>query len=388
MKSLNPDFASLGTTIFTTMSALAAEHGAINLGQGFPDEDGPADIREVAAQALINGPNQYPPMTGLPALRQAVADHDRRFYGLAYDARDEILVTSGATEALAACLMALLAPGDEVIVFEPLYDSYLPIIRQCGAVPRIVRLAAPGWSVPQGALAAAFSPATKLVLVNTPMNPTGKLFAGEELAAIARLALAHDAYVLCDEVYEHLVFDGAAHQPIAALPEMRARTLRIGSAGKTFSLTGWKVGYVSGPRDLIATVAKVHQFLTFTTPPGLQAAVAYALAKPDAYYASLAASLQAKRDRLAAGLAGVGFTVLPAQGTYFLTVLTDGIGPSFATDVDYARWLTVEAGVATVPCSAFYAGPNPPQNMIRFCFCKKDEVLDAAIARLAERLPR
>lgn len=388
MKPLNPDFAGLGTTIFTTMSALAAEHGAINLGQGFPDEDGPADIREVAAQALINGPNQYPPMTGLPALRQAVADHDLRFYGLAYDARDEILVTSGATEALAACLMALLAPGDEVVVFEPLYDSYLPIIRQCGAIPRIVRLEAPGWNVPEDALAAAFSPATKLVLLNTPMNPTGKLFAGEELAAIARLALAHDAYVLCDEVYEHLVFDGAAHQPIAALPEMHARTLRIGSAGKTFSLTGWKVGYVSGPRDLIATVAKVHQFLTFTTPPALQAAVAYALAKPDAYYAGLAASLQAKRDRLATGLSSVGFTVLPAQGTYFLTALTDGIGPTFATDVDYARWLTVEVGVATVPCSAFYAGANPPQNMIRFCFCKKDEVLDAAIARLAERLPR
>ena len=388
MKPLNPDFASLGTTIFTTMSALAAEHDAINLGQGFPDEDGPADIRQMAAQALINGPNQYPPMTGLLALRQAVADHDQRFYGLTYDARDEILVTSGATEALTACLMALLAPGDEVVLFEPLYDSYLPIIRQCGAVPRIVRLEAPGWSVPKGALAAAFSPATKLVLLNTPMNPTGKLFAGEELAAIARLALAHDAFVLCDEVYEHLVFDGAAHHPIAALPEMRARTLRIGSAGKTFSLTGWKVGYVSGPRDLIATVAKVHQFLTFTTPPGLQAAVAYALAKPDAYYAGLAASLQAKRDRLAAGLSGVGFAVLPAHGTYFLTALTDGIGPSFATDVDYARWLTVEIGVATVPCSAFYAGPNPPQNMIRFCFCKKDDVLDAAIARLAERLPR
>ena len=388
MKPLNPDFAGLGTTIFTTMSALAAEHGAINLGQGFPDEDGPTDIREAAARAVIEGQNQYPPMTGLPALRQAVADHDRRFYGLAYDARDETLVTSGATEALAACLMALLAPGDEVVLFEPLYDSYLPIIRQCGAIPRIVRLEAPGWILPQDALAAAFGPATKLVLLNTPMNPTGKLFAGEELSAIARLALAHDAYVLCDEVYEHLVFDGAAHHPIAALPEMRARTLRIGSAGKTFSLTGWKVGYVSGPRELIATVAKVHQFLTFTTPPGLQAAVAYALGKEDAYYASLAASLQAKRDRLAAGLASVGFTVLPAQGTYFLTVLTDGAGPSFATDVDYARWLTVEVGVATVPCSAFYAGDNPPQNMIRFCFCKKDEVLDAAIARLAERLPQ
>lgn len=386
MKPLNPGFASLGTTIFTTMSALAVEHGAINLGQGFPDEDGPADIIAKAAEALGTGPNQYPPMAGLPALRQAVAAHDRRFYGLDYDWQDEILVTSGATEALAACLMALLAPGDEVVLFEPLYDSYLPVIRQCGAVPRIVRLEAPGWNIPQDALAAAFSPATKLVLINSPMNPTGKLFAGGELETLARLARAHDAYVLCDEVYEHLVFDGQRHQPIAALPEMRARTLRIGSAGKSFSLTGWKVGYVSGPRELVSVVAKVHQFLTFTTPPALQAAVAYALAKDDAYYAGLATALQAKRDLLAAGLRQVGFTVLPADGTYFLTALTDGIGPHLASDADYASWLTVEAGVAVIPCSAFYASDNPPTNMIRFCFCKKDEVLDAAIARLASAL--
>ena len=386
MKPLNPDFAHLGTTIFTTMSALAVEHGAINLGQGFPDEDGPADIIAKAAEALTTGPNQYPPMAGLPALRQAVAAHDRRFYGLDYDWQDEILVTSGATEALAACLMALLAPGDEVVLFEPLYDSYLPIIRQCGAVPRIVRLEAPGWDIPHDALAAAFSPATKLVLINSPMNPTGKLFAAEALEAIARLARAHDAYLVCDEVYEHLVFDGRRHQPIAGLPEMRARTLRIGSAGKSFSLTGWKVGYVSGPRELVSAVAKVHQFLTFTTPPGLQAAVAYALAKDDSYFEGLAASLEAKRDRLAAGLRQVGFTVLPAEGTYFLTALTDGIGPALASDADYAGWLTTEAGVAVIPCSAFYAGDNPPTNMIRFCFCKKDEVLDAAIARLASVL--
>lgn len=386
MKALNPRFASLGTTVFTTMSALAAEHGAINLGQGFPDEDGPADILQAAAEALQAGSNQYPPMAGLPALRQAAAAHDQRFYGLAYDWRDEVLVTSGATEALAASLIALLAPGDEVVLFEPLYDSYLPIIRQCGAIPRLVRLAPPDWSVPEDALAAAFSPATKLVLINSPMNPTGKLFGGAELEAIAALARRHDAYLICDEVYEHLVFDGARHQPIAALPGMRERTLRIGSAGKTFSLTGWKVGYVSGPRELVGAVAKVHQFLTFTTPPNLQAAVAYALGKDDAYYAGLAAGLEAKRDRLAAGLAEAGFTVLPSPGTYFLTVLTDGAGPSFDTDADYARWLTLEAGVATIPCSAFYAGEAPPQNMIRFCFCKKDEVLDAAIARLRGRL--
>ena len=386
MKQLNPDFARLGTTIFTTMSALAVEHGAINLGQGFPDEDGPADIIAAAAEALRSGPNQYPPMTGLPALRQAVADHDRRFYGLDYDAHDEILVTSGATEALAACLIALLSPGDEVVVFEPLYDSYLPIIRQCGAIARIVRLQPPDWQIPADALAAALSPATKLVLINSPMNPTGKLFEGAELEAIARLAQAHDAYLLCDEVYEHLVFDGARHQSIAALPGMRARTLRIGSAGKTFSLTGWKVGYVSGPRELVAAVAKVHQFLTFTTPPALQSAVAYALGKEEAYYAGLAGALEAKRDRLAAGLRRVGFSVLPARGTYFLTALTEGVGPAFSTDVDYARWLTIEGGVATVPCSAFYAGEDPPQTMIRFCFCKKDEVLDAAVARLSSLL--
>lgn len=386
MKPLNPSFADLGTTIFTTMSALAAEHGAINLGQGFPDEDGPADILEQAAAALLAGPNQYPPMAGLPALRQAVAAHDRRFYGLDYDWQDEVLVTSGATEALAACLMALLAPGDEVVLFEPLYDSYLPVIRQCGAVPRIVRLEAPDWQVPLDSLAAAFSPSTKLVLINSPMNPTGKLFGGAELEAIAALARQHDAYLLCDEVYEHLVFDGVRHQPIATLPGMRERTLRIGSAGKSFSLTGWKVGYISGPRDLVATVAKVHQFLTFTTPPNLQAAVAYALGKDNAYYAGLASDLEAKRDRLAVGLRGVGFTVLPSPGTYFLTAMTEGIGPSFETDVDYARWLTLEAGVATIPCSAFYAGEAPPQNMIRFCFCKKEELLDAAIARLRDKL--
>lgn len=388
MKPLNPTFSGLGTTIFTTMSALAAEHGAINLGQGFPDEDGPADILEAAATALRNGPNQYPPMAGLPALRQAVSAHDQRFYGLGYDWQTEVLVTSGATEALAACLIALLAPGDEVVLFEPLYDSYLPVIRQCGASARIVRLSPPDWRVPEANLAAAFAPATKLVLINSPMNPTGKLFGGGELERIAALVKAHNAYVLCDEVYEHLVFDGARHETIAALPGMRERTLRIGSAGKSFSLTGWKVGYVSGPADLVSVVAKVHQFLTFTTPPNLQSAVAYALGRDDAYFNELAISLQTKRDRLAEGLARAGFGVLPAAGTYFLTATIEGAGPAFSTDVEYARWLTIEGGVATVPCSAFYAGPDPPQTMIRFCFCKKDEVLDAAIDRLCRVLAR
>jgi len=382
MKPLNPIFAALGATIFTTMSELAADYGAINLGQGFPDSDGPADLLERAAAAILTGPNQYPPMAGLPELRKAVTQHNQRFYGLTYDWRDEVLVTSGATEALAAAMMALLSPGDEVVVFEPLYDSYLPVIRQCGAVARIIRLEAPDWQLPEEELACAFGPATKLVLINSPMNPTGKLFEGSELAAIARLAEYHGAYILCDEVYEHLVFDGDRHQPIASLPGMRERTLRIGSAGKSFSVTGWKVGYVSGPRRLISGIARVHQFLTFTTPPNLQHAVAYALTLGDAYFDVLATSLAAKRNRLAAGLRSVGFEVLPARGTYFLTAVADGIGRRFESDVDYARWLTIEGGVAGVPYSAFYADGNPARKMVRFCFCKQEEVLDAAIARL------
>ncbi|PWR23876.1 aminotransferase [Zavarzinia compransoris] len=385
MQALNPLFAGLGTTIFTVMSALAVEHQAINLGQGFPDEDGPLDVREEAARVLIEGPNQYPPMMGLPALRQAVADHDRRFYGLDYDWSREVLVTSGATEALGAALIALLSPGDEVVLFEPLYDSYLPIIRQAGAVPRLVRLQPPDWSIPLDGLAAAFNARTRLVLFNTPMNPTGKVFSPAELTAIADLARAHDAYVLCDEVYEHLVFSGHAHVPIATLPGMRERTVRIGSAGKTFSLTGWKVGYLSGPAAMIGVIAKVHQFLTFTTPPNLQAGVALGLRKGGDYFAGLAAALEAKRDRLTAGLRAVGYATLPVAGSYFVTADIRGTGPALPDD-DYCQWLTRHVGVAAVPVSAFYGGEAAPRHLIRFCFCKRDEILDAAIARLAQGL--
>jgi len=385
MKALNPDFAGLGTTIFTVMSALAVEHQAINLGQGFPDEDGPIAIREEAARVLIDGPNQYPPMMGLPALRQAVADHDRRFYGLDYDWTREVLVTSGATEALGAALLGILSPGDEVILFEPLYDCYLPIIRLAGAVPRLIRLQPPDWTIPMAELAAAFNARTRLILFNSPMNPTGKVFSAAELAAIAELALAHDTYVLCDEVYEHLVFSGHCHQPIATLPGMRERTVRIGSAGKTFSLTGWKVGYLSGPAAMIGVIAKVHQFLTFTTPPNLQAGVALGLGLGDDFYAGIAASLEAKRDRLTAGLRAVGFRTLPVAGSYFVTADIRGIGPDLPDD-DYCQWLTRTVGVAAVPVSAFYGAAEAPRHLIRFCFCKRDEVLDAAIARLATGL--
>lgn len=386
MRPFNARFAGLGTTIFTVMSALAVEHDAINLGQGFPDEDGPADIRDAAARAMIDGPNQYPPMMGLPALRQALAVHERRFYGLDYDWPTETLVTSGATEALTAALLALLEPGDEVVLFEPLYDSYLPIVRQAGAVPRIVRLQPPDWTIPEEDLRAAFGARTKLVVLNTPMNPTGKVFDDGELALIADLAQSRDAYVLCDEVYEHLVFPGRRHIPMAGLPGMRDRVVRVGSAGKTFALTGWKVGYLTGPAAMIGAIAKVHQFLTFTTPPGLQAGVAHGLAKDDDFFAGLGAALAAKCARLSAGLASLGFRCLPVDGAYFVTADITGVGPDL-NDTDFCRWLTVEAGVAAVPVSAFYdGGEGAPRHLIRFCFCKKDAVLDAAIERLRRKL--
>ncbi|MCW0182977.1 MAG: aminotransferase [Zavarzinia sp.] len=385
MKALNPRFAGLGTTIFTVMSALAAEHRAVNLGQGFPDEDGPEEIRAAAARALIEGPNQYPPMTGLAVLRQAVADHDRRFYGLDYDPVREVLVTSGATEALAAALFALLSPGDEVVVFEPMYDCYVPIILQAGAVPKPVRLTPPDWSIPEAELEAAFSPRTKLVLLNTPMNPTGKVLTRDELERIARRAVAHDAYLLCDEVYEHLVFSGHRHLPIASLPGLRERSIRIGSAGKTFSLTGWKVGYLSGPAELIGVIGKAHQFLTFTTPPNLQIGVAHGLGLADAYFESLATGLEQRRDRLVAGLRASGFTTLPVEGSYFVSADIRGVGPALPDD-DYCRWLTATVGVAAVPVSAFYVQPDPPRHLIRFCFCKTEATIDAATERLRSRI--
>ncbi len=319
MKPMNRLLAATGTTIFTVMSALAQQHQAINLGQGFPDTEGPADVLAAAAAALFDGRNQYPPLTGVPELRQAVAAANARFYGIEADPDAEVVVTSGATEAITACLMAVLDPGDEVVLIEPLYDTYLPVVRMLGAVPRLVRLSPPGWELPRAELAAAFGPKTKAILLNSPMNPTGKVFTTAELAFIADLLARHDAYAICDEVYEHLTFDGWRHIPLMTLPGLRERCMRIGSAGKTFSLTGWKVGYVTAPRALAAIVAKAHQNLTFTTPPNLQRAVAVGLAKDDAYFEGLASALQAKRDRLADALAAIGFGVLPTHGSYFVT---------------------------------------------------------------------
>jgi aspartate/methionine/tyrosine aminotransferase len=315
MKPANALLSALGTTIFTTMSALAVKHGAINLGQGFPDTEGPTDVVRAAADALLDHRNQYPPLAGVPELRQAVAAANARFWGIAANPDTDIVVTSGATEALTACMMALLDPGDEVVLIEPLYDTYLPVIRLLGAVPKLVRVEPPDWTLPRAALEAAFGPRTKAIMLNTPMNPTGKVFTPDELGFIAGLLQKHDAYAICDEVYEHLVFAPARHVPLMTLPGMAERCLRIGSAGKTFSLTGWKVGYVTAPAALAAVVTKAHQNLTFTTPPNLQRAVAAGLANDDAYFADLAGSLAAKRDRLSGGLRKVGFDVLPSDGS-------------------------------------------------------------------------
>ncbi|HWX49949.1 MAG TPA: aminotransferase [Roseomonas sp.] len=382
MKSQNDLLSATGTTVFTVMSALAVQHGAINLGQGFPDYDGPEDVVRAAADALLDNRNQYPPLTGLPELRQAVAAANRRFYGLEIDPNAEVVVTSGATEALAACLTALVNPGDEVVLLEPLYDTYLPVVKLLGAVPKLVRLSPPKWELPRAELAAAFGPKTKAILLNTPMNPASKVFTAAELAFIAELCQRHDTYAVCDEVYEHLTFDGWKHIPLMTLPGMRERCLRIGSAGKTFNLTGWKVGYITCDRSLAPNVAKAHQNLTFTTAPNLQRAVAVGLAKDDRYFAELAADLQAKRDRLAAGLAALGFGVLTSQGSYFVTADFTPLG--FAgDDVAFCRHITETAKVTAIPVSAFYAGADAPRHFVRFAFCKRMEVLDEALERLA-----
>jgi N-succinyldiaminopimelate aminotransferase len=381
MRPVNSLLGSLGTTIFTVMSALAVQHGSINLGQGFPDTDGPADVLQAAAQALMDGRNQYPPMTGVPELRQAVAAANARFYGLVVDPATEVVITSGATEAITACLMAVLDPGDEAVLIEPLYDTYAPVVRMLGATPRFVRLSPPQWELPRAELAAAFGAKTKAIVLNTPMNPTGKVFSAAELAFIADLLVRHDVYAVCDEVYEHLIFDGKRHIPLMTLPGLRDRVMRIGSAGKTFSLTGWKVGYVTAPAGLAPLVAKAHQNLTFTTAPNLQRAVAVGLAKDDAYFASLSGALQAKRDRLAAGLASLGLTVLSAKGSYFITTDFRPLGFN-GDDVAFCRHITEHAKVTAIPVSAFYDAPGAPSHYARFAFCKRDEVLDEAVARL------
>ncbi len=376
---MNPVFAALPTTVFETMSRLAREHGAVNLGQGFPDDPGPLDVRSRAAEAVVAGSNQYPPMMGLPELRQAVADHYRRFQGL--DLLPEgVMITSGATEALAGALLAMIEPGDEVVLFQPMYDAYLPLVRRAGGVPRFVTLRPPHWRFSESDLAQAFSPRTKVVLVNNPLNPAGTVYGPADLALLARFCVAHDAIALCDEVWEHIVFDGRRHHPFAAIPGMAERTVKVGSAGKIFGLTGWKVGFVAAPPDILRVLSKAHQFLTFTTPPNLQSAVAYGLGKEAGFFDAMRQGLERSRDLFAAGLSAQGFRVLPCEGTYFLNVDIEPLGVT--DDVAFCESLVTRHGVAAVPVSAFYA-QDPVRTVVRFCFAKHDATLTTALARLS-----
>jgi N-succinyldiaminopimelate aminotransferase len=374
-----------GTTIFAEMSALAVRTGAVNLGQGFPDTDGPPEMLAAAVDALRGGQNQYPPGPGVPALRAAVAAHQRRFWGLEYDPDGEVLVTAGATEAIAAAVLGLCEPGDEVVCFEPYYDSYAASIALAGAVrkPVTLRPGAEGrYEFDPGALRAAFGPRTKLVLLNSPHNPTGKVFTPAELTLVAELCQEYGAYAVTDEVYEHLVFTDATapHTPLATLPGMRDRTLRISSAGKTFSCTGWKIGWASGPAHLVTAALRVKQFLTYVNGAPFQPAVAVALGLPDSYYEGFRAGLQQRRDQLVAGLTAAGFGVLPSEGTYFVT--TD-ITPLGGTDgMAFCRTLPERCGVVAVPTEVFYDNAAAGQHLVRFAFCKRPEVIEEAVRRL------
>lgn len=380
---LNRRLAEFGTTIFAEMSALALSTDSINLGQGFPDTDGPEEIREAAVRALRDGRgNQYPPGPGVPELRTAIAAHQKHRYGLSYDPDREVLVTAGATEAIAATLLALLEPGDEVIAFEPYYDSYAACIAMAGGtrVPVTLRPRDGRFRLDLDELRDAVTDNTRLLLINTPHNPTGTVLTREELTEIARLAVERDLLVVTDEVYEHLVFDDAEHLPLASFPGMRERTVTIGSAGKTFSFTGWKVGWITSTPDLVTAVRSAKQFLTYVSSGPFQYAVAEALALPDSYFADFRADMLAKRDLLAAGLTDAGFEVYRPAGTYFITTDIRPLGESdgFA----FCRALPERAGVVAIPNAVFYDHREAGAPFVRFAFCKRTEVLEEAVKRL------
>jgi N-succinyldiaminopimelate aminotransferase len=380
--ALVPRLRPFTSTIFAEMTALAVRHDAVNLGQGFPDTDGPAGMLEAAKNALFGGANQYPPGPGRPELRAAIARHRLR-YGTEYDPDTEILVTAGATEAIAAALLALTEPGDEVIVIEPYYDSYAAAVAMAGAQRRVVGLVeGPDgrFGLDVAGLRAAVTPRTRAILVNSPHNPTGTVFTRAELEALATLCVEHDLIAICDEVYEHLVFDDAEHIPLVTLPGMRPRTVSISSAGKTFNCTGWKIGWVCSTPELVAAVKAAKQFITFVSGGPLQPAVAYALDHELPWVDGLRDSLREKRDRLSAGLADAGFTVRPTAGTYFVCVDVRPLG--FADAADLAWELPGRVGVAAVPVKVFTDHPDEWKHLLRFAFCKRNEVIDEGVTRL------
>jgi N-succinyldiaminopimelate aminotransferase len=384
---LSQRVAGFGTTIFSEMSRLAAEHGAVNLGQGFPDFDGPDPVKEAAILALRAGQNQYAVGIGQPALRQAIAAHARRFYNQTVDPDSEVTVTSGATETLFAAVQGLVDPGDEVVILEPYYDAYVPDVLMAGGVPRLVPMRPPDWTFDPDELAAAFNDRTRLILLNTPHNPTGRVFSQAELGVIAALCRTWDVVAVSDEVYEHLVYDDARHVRLATLPGMEERTVSVSSLGKTFSFTGWKVGWAVAPPALTAAVRRAHQWITFATATPLQAAGAVALGLDDEFYLSFTREFQARRDFLADVLQNVGLRISQSQGTYFIMADFSGLDhPALrgADDVAFCRWLTTEVGVAAIPPTAFYSDAHKPlaRQWARFAFCKRRETLEHAAERL------
>lgn len=378
--AMNPIYAALPTTIFETMSARARETGAINLGQGFPDDPGPEDIRRAAADAVLDGYNQYPSMLGMPELRQAIAAHYDTHQGLTLDPEREIVVTSGATEAIAAAIFALVSPGDEVLLIQPLYDAYLPLVERAGGCAKLVSLKPPGWRPDWDAFEAAIGPKTRFLILNNPVNPAGTIWTHEDLETLAALCVRHDLTAICDEVWEHVVF-GGTHVPLMAMPGMRERTVKIGSAGKIFALTGWKVGWMLAAPPLARQLAKAHQFLTFTTPPNLQLAVAQGLGKEAAWFKAMRATFATQHDRLDAGLRAAGYATLPSAATWFLSIdlAASGIGIG---DLAFAEHM-VQAGVATIPMSAFYAA-DPVRSVVRLCYTKQPGTIDRALEIFAQ----
>ena len=378
---MNPLYEQMETSVFERMSLAAAKHGAVNLGQGFPDFGWPPEILEAAARAVVEGSNQYAPSRGLPALREAVAAHYHRHQHLNLSA-ENICVTSGATEALAAAILAAVEPGDEVIIFTPAYDAYAPLIRRAGGLPVEVALQPPGWRIERGALEAAISPGTTAIVFNNPHNPTGRLFDRDELAVVAEFAVVNDLIVISDEVWEHILLDGQSFTPIAELAGMDKRTLKCGSAGKIFSLTGWKIGWLAASADLATLAARAHQFLTFASAPNLQSAVAYGLAEGDAWLQPMRERFARARDRMTSGLEAAGYAVLPSASTYFLCVDLAASGIAL-DDEAFATQAVEQAGVAVVPLSPF-AEQDPPRHMIRLCFAKRDETIDAGVEAMAK----